>query len=293
MNSSESFNKFTGWAEVVLAGICFGFLGIFARYAYANDLAIGELLTWRFTMAACGLWIYALIFNRRLLMIGRRQIFISALLGLLGYAVFSSFYFEAIKGVSVALAVMLLFTFPVFVNLGAHFILKHRLKRHQWWALILSLTGLLALLWGDITVQSPIAVLCGLASAISYAIYVLVSGVYQQNVRPLSSSLYVITFAAVGLALYHQPSAERIFYFNQWQWLILVGIGTICTIAPLTLFLIGLQKMPSSQASLVVMVEPITATLAAWLILGERLEPQQIIGSALILSGMFLSAKVN
>lgn len=281
--------KYSGAISVFIAGIGFGFLGLFARLGLRQDLSVGELLCWRFMMASSLLWLYALAFNRSLIRLEKKQIFISAALGFLGYAVFSSLYFYSIKGVSIALAAILLFTFPIFVNLGAHFILKQFLKPRQWLALALSFVGVVILLWGDLKISSSAAILSGLGAALTYGIYVLVSGETQKNIKPLSSSLYVMTFATLGLMAIHQPDLNRWASFTSSHLGIFLGLAIICTIAPLTLFLSGLQKMRSSQASILVMVEPLTAAVLAWLVVDEPLSPMQLAGALLVFIGMYLS----
>ena len=282
-----------GILQVLASGICFAMLGIFGKLAERYDLSVGELLTWRFTTAGLLLWLYFIIFKRPQIKLSKKQILICFALGFLGYAVFSTFYFTAIRGISVALAAMLLFTFPIFVNIGNHFILKEKLTFQQFVNLSISTIGLVVLLWGDFFANSLWYVLSGIASGFTYSIYVLASGKLQRNTPALTSSLYVISAAALALGLFHQPDITRIPHFSSEQILIILGIAVICTIAPLTFFLLGLQKMSSSRASLLVMVEPVTAAVAAYFFLGEGIGIQQLVGSILVLTGVFLDSRTT
>lgn len=278
-----------GFIFVLLAGIGFGFLGIFARLAFQSGLSVGELLTFRFALAALLLWLGLVIFKPRLIRLSLRQIFISIGLGVFGYAFFSTLYFKALEGISVPLAALLLFTFPIFVNLGAHFILKEKLSGPEIASLLLATLGLGILLWGPLVVNSLTSILFGLGSAITYSIYVLTSGKFQQKVPPLSSSLYVVTATAVALYVYHRPSFDKLSELSSQQILFIGGIATISTILPLTLFLAGLQRLSSSQAAIIVMIEPVIAAVAAAFILNEILTPIQIVGAGLVLAGLVLN----
>jgi len=280
-----------GLIFVLLAGFGFGFLGIFGRYAFQSGLTVGELLTFRFVVASVLLWVGLLAFKRDLIKLPLRQILISAGLGVFGYAVFSTFYFKSIEGISVPLAALLLFTFPIFVNVGAHFFLKERMTKNQFISLLLATVGLGILLWGPLVVNSPAAVFYALIAAVTYAIYVLVSGKVQQNVAPFSSSLYVISATALALFLIHQPAITRVSELTAQQLFIISGIAIVSTIAPLTLFLAGLQKLSSSKASIVVMIEPVVATVAAFFFLGEQLTPLQVGGALLVLIALFINAR--
>jgi drug/metabolite transporter (DMT)-like permease len=285
----SEFADTLGLIEVILAGVGFGFLGIFGRLAFQAGMTVGELLVFRFTLAAILLWIGLLVLKPQQLRLAPKQKGISFLLGIGGYAVFSTMYFNAIQGVSVAIAAMLLFTFPIFVNVGAHFFLKQRLGSKQWLSLAMAILGLALLLWGDWRIERASAIFWGLGAAITYAVYVLVSGELQRNVSPLSSSVYVITAAALALWLFHRPDWHRVVEFGWNEWTCVFGIAIVCTILPLTLFLSGLQKLSSSKAAIVVMIEPVTAAVAGWLILGERLALHQMIGAGVVIGALLIN----
>lgn len=277
--------------EIILAGMGFGFLGIFGKTAFAAGVSVGELLSMRFVIASLLLWAGLAIFRPHLIKLSWKQIIISSCLGVFGYSVFGTMYFKSIQGVSVAIAAMLLFTFPIFVNIGSVIFFKEQMHIKQWFSLVLSIVGLVILLWGDMNITTYASIGWGLGAGITYAIYVLVSGHLQKNVPPLSSSLYVITAAAVALWCFHQPDVERILHFHQVEYLCIVGIAIVSTIMPLTLFLSGMQKISSSKASIIVMIEPVTAAFAGWFFLDEQLGPRQIIGGGIILAGLFLNRK--
>jgi DME family drug/metabolite transporter len=280
-----------GFIFVVLAGIGFGFLGIFGRLAFQSGLSVGELLTFRFTLASLLMWVGLFIFKREQIKLSLKQVLVSFGLGIFGYAVFSTLYFKSIEGISVPLAALLLFTFPIFVNLASHFILKQHMSKKQFVSLIIACLGLGILLWGPLIVNSLSAVIYALLAALTYAVYVIVSGEVQKDVPPFSSSLYVITSAAVALFLFHQPDFTTVATLSHQQQWIIIGIALVSTIGPLTLFLAGLQRLPSSKASIVVMIEPVVAAVAAWIFLNEQLTPTQMAGSSLVLLALFLNTK--
>lgn len=280
-----------GFVYVLLAGLGFGFLGIFGRLGFQRGLSVGEILTWRFFSAAILLWVLLMIFKPKAIRLSLKQIFISMALGCFGYSLFSTLYFTAIQGISVSLAALLLFTFPIFVNVGAHFFLKERMVRMQVISLVLASIGIATLLWGPLFINTFTAVVYALLAAVSYSVYVLLSGRYQTGVPPISSSLYVISSAALTLYFFHRPSIERLVHFSTAEYLIIFGLSTLCTILPLTLFLAGLQRLSSSKASIVVMVEPVVAAIAAWVLLGEKLNLIQCTGAVLVLFALFLNTQ--
>ncbi|MES2857117.1 MAG: DMT family transporter [Bdellovibrionota bacterium] len=280
-----------GVLQLAIAGFCFGFLGIFGKLAFQRQIEIGELLTLRFMTASLILLGILSVFRPRLLKVTLKELAVCALLGALGYAVFSTLYFLAVKGVSVAVASLLLYTFPILVSLGAHFLFKERLTKAQWFAIPIAALGLAVLLGGgsSLEISQPLAVVAGLGSALCYAVYILTSSRLQKNIHPLTSAMYVILFAAIGLALIHRPDIDRVRSFGIEEWKIIVGIALVCTVAPLFLFLSGLQKLGNTQASLLSLLEPVTAAIMGAVVLGEAIMAQTIIGGAIVLCGLAIS----
>jgi DME family drug/metabolite transporter len=281
--------QLAGIIEITLGSLGFGFLGIFGKWAFASGLGVGELLTYRFIIAALVLWVGLLIFSRDKIVLPIGQILISACLGIFGYAVFATLYFTAVKGMSVGLAALLLYTYPFWVSLLGHFFLKEPMSRTQWLYLLGAFIGVSCLLWGQFHVSNSAALIAGLGSAMTYAAYILFSARYQRNVKPISSSLYVITFGAIALAVFHKPNLQMWNVLSADQWQIVLGIATIATILPMTLILAGLQKLKSSQAALISMLEPVTAAVAAGILLHETMSALQLIGATLVITFLVLS----
>lgn len=281
--------KLIGVLEIALGSLGFGLLGIFGKWAFQSGLSVGELLTYRFMLASLLLWLGLFIFSRDKIYLSISQILISACLGIFGYAVFATLYFTAVKGMSVGLAALLLYTYPFWVSLLSHFFLKEKMNRIQWWLLFGAFLGVTFLLWGQFQLSNLGALAAGLGSALAYATYILFSAHYQRNIKAISSSLYIITFAAIALAVFHHPPLAMWKILSAHQWWIILGIASISTILPMTLILAGLQKLRSSQAALISMLEPVTAAFAAGVLLQESMSGLQLSGATLVIACLVLS----
>ena len=284
-----------GFIYVILAGMGFGFLGIFGRLAFKSGLNVEILLSLRFILAALILFIYISISNKKQLHLSKKQIFISLLLGSLGYASFSTLYFMSLEGLSAALASLLLFTFPIWVNLINVLFFKEKLDLKHFMSLFIACVGLTLLVWGPVFFESMSYIFYALTAAIGYAFYVIISEKAQKNTPAISSSLYVITGAAIMLTflggVQGKITTQSFGLVNHQQWLYILGLSLVCTIFPIIFFLLGLQRISSSKASIIVMVEPVVATLAGWMILNEKLSHQQILGVILVLAALYLNQK--
>ncbi|WP_413580408.1 EamA family transporter [Bdellovibrio sp. HCB288] len=285
--------RLRGIIEISIGSVGFGFLGVFGKIAFNSGLNVGEFLTYRFTLAAMLMWIFMLLFRPQWIRLSLKQIVIAALLGIFGYGLFSTLYFTAVDGLSITLAALLLYTYPFWVNVFSHFFTHDKISRNEALCLAGASAGLIMLLWGHIEVRNAWAVLAGLLSGISYAIYVLVSGRVQKNVRPVTSSLYVITFGAIALALFHHPHFENIPHLTSTQASAIFGIAIISTIIPLTLELAALQKLKSSEVALLMMIEPITAAILGMFIFKESLTWLQMTGALIISMMLVINTRIK
>lgn len=57
------------------------------------------------------------------------------------------------------------------------------------------------------------------------------------------------------------------------------------------LFMVGMRTTAATVASLVTLVEPLTAVVLAWLLFGEHLGPLALVGAALLLGAVLLLAR--
>jgi len=275
-----------GIIQVLLSGFCFGFLGLFGKHAYALGLKPGEFLSLRFLIATTLLGAFLLLTNPRSLRLKRGELLRCLCLGAFGYAVFSSCFFFALEGLSASLTVLLLYTYPVIVSVGAWVIFRERLTRWECVALPLVAVGLALLVWGDLEVRSPWALALGFLSALFYSAYIMASSRLTRSIPPFTAIFYIMLGAGVVLSAWHlrrpPPSFEA--------WGVVVGAAFVCSVLAMGLFLAALQKLKNSEVSLLSTAEPVTGVILASIFLGERLLPPQWAGGALIVAGMVLVA---
>jgi len=286
-----SRERLIGIIEILVSGVGFGFLGIFGKSAYAAGLTPGELLALRFLIASSLLALWLALFRRDVLRLTRQELVSSVLLGASGYAVFSSCYFIALKGLSASLTVLLLYTYPVVVTVGARLIFGEPLGPRARVALPLACAGLLMLIWGDFSVTRPAALLFGLGSSVFYSAYILASRRYLRGAHPFASALVIQAAAGITLGAIHLHDPDRLATLAAGARVLappVFGIAVVGTLFPITLFLSGLRRLTSAETSILSTAEPATAIIAAGLLLGERLSATQLLGGAAVILAMLL-----
>lgn len=283
-----------GIAQVLLSGVCFGFLGLFGKTAFARGLTPGEFLSLRFLLGGIILLGFLIVSRPKSLAVPSRQIGVCALLGIFGYALFSSCFFQALNGLSASLTVLLLYTYPVIVTLAAWAFFGEAVPRSKWLALPMVMAGLALLIWGDFQVLDSTALIFGFASALFYAAYILASSRWLQNMDSLVAVTYIQLAAGLVLGTLYWRDFSRFLNVLQAQLPLLSATALIGSVAAMSLFLAGLKRLKSWEVSLLSTAEPVTGVLIAVSFLHERLTVQQVFGAAAILAAfIMISRKSN
>lgn len=277
-----------GVLQILLSGLCFGFVGIFGKNAYAQGATPGEVLSLRFAVAGVLLFIYFLVRNPSRLRLPRGERIWSVVLGVLGYAVFSYCYFRALSGLSASLTVLLLYMYPAIVPVLAHTFLKEYIPSTRRWALPLAMAGLVMLVWGDFQIHEARALIFGLGSAFFYSIYIICSRKFLKETDSIVSIAHVQLAAGLTLGAFHWRDPERLYSLMSVAWPSILGLSVICSIFAMSFFLSGLKKLRSWEASILSTAEPVTAIVLAYLLLGERLTALQGGGAVLVLAALFV-----
>ncbi|PTN38956.1 DMT family transporter [Desulfonatronum sp. SC1] len=214
----------------------------------------------------------------------RRLWFWSAIAGL-GVAGNFSFYFVSIGQGSVAVAATLMYCAPVFVYLASFALKLERPTPLKWAAIAVVMLGIV-LLTGiyDIGASGVTAIGAGagLLSGLSYAIFIF--GFKYAAPHGSPQAILAIAFAVLAVILIWPGDADQaVAVLSTPDWPLFVVLGVFGAGLSFVLYIIGLRHTAPAVASIVAMVEPVTASLFGVVILQQTLVGPQILGMGLIL----------
>ena len=287
-----------GFAFVIMSAAAFGAMAILARFAYASGVDTPTLLALRFTIAAVAM--AAIARARGVAMPHGSTLAGLILLGALGYGGQAFSFFTALTLAPAGLVALLLYLHPALVAVLAAMFLHERFNAAKLVALALALLGtaltVAPALGAPLAAGESAGMVAGigfaLAAATFYSIYIIAGAWLGQHAPPLGMSVIVIASAAavfVAAALVRGPQWPK----SADGWLAVVAIALVSTVAAITLYFAGLQRIGPTRASTLSTVEPlVTVTLAA-VILGETIAPVQLAGGALILAAVVLLARAS
>lgn len=275
---------FIVWAAMLWSGI-----GLFMRTLH--DRYGLSALTLAFLRAGISFVIIftILAFVRRdLLRLTRHSAVLFAVYGLFGIALFYLTYTYAIIMTSVTTAVVLLYTAPVFVTLIAWRAWGESLTPRKLVAIGLAFVGcaLVARTYDAEQMQlNFIGVLFGLGAGLTYALFTLFTKAGLVRFPLWTLITYELFFGALFLLPAQNKSELAILVQQPTAWLFLLALALGPTLGAIALFSRGLRDVPASNASIVATIEPVMASIIAFLILGERLEGWQVVGGVLVIAG--------
>jgi drug/metabolite transporter (DMT)-like permease len=136
--------------------------------------------------------------------------------------------------------------------------------------------------------MNRVGALTGVASALFFAAYSLLGERGMHRYGPWTVVFYAFLFAAVTWNILQPPFDFVQAGYSAVQWGYMSYIAVMGTLLPFGLFFVGVNHIRSTQATITSTVEPIAAGFMAYLLLGESLEPLQILGGGLVLTAIVL-----
>lgn len=274
---ARGFSK--GYGEIIAAAILWGLAGIFAKKIVG--MSVQNIIFYRVAMAFLIILIILLISgNMDKIKLKDKKIYL-VLFSILQVATMLT-YFVSVLNASVSVAVLLLYTAPVYVTVLSPLLLKENPTRKELIALALSIVGIVIIVDpAKLDFSYSVGIAAGILSGISYALEILTSKYVGQSYTGYTQAFW--SFAIAVLILLPVGIVPVGIVSGNIVYLILLAIFP--TILAVSLYFNGLKKVKASSASILGLIEPVSAVILAALILGERITIPVLFGGALILAG--------
>jgi len=274
---------------VLIGATLLGSMGAWGRAVYRFEGDPMLVVTWRALIGVVVLAGILALSRPTLLRVPWSAIPFFLVYGFFGVTLNFWSYFSAVKHTTLAVAITLLYTYPMFVTLFSALWLGERLTRVKLAAAALTVLG--AALVAQVHQAEFLrlnlrGILFGLLTGLSMAVYSILGKQAVARYAPWTVVLYAFAGGALFLVLGSGPGllAARDYPTVAWIWI--VGLALIPSLGGYALFTLGLRDLPASQVSVIATWEVVTAALLGWLLYGERLTPIQLLGAALVCVGI-------
>lgn len=289
MNSKHNY-KFIYIIYILLAGILWGFIGLFSTIMTNHGFFPVEIAFVRTSVTAVGMFIYILFKDRKLFCINFRNIWMFFATGIVSIVIFNISYFITINVLNVSLAAILLYTGPFFVVILSSIFFNEKISMQKFAILLMASLGC-ALTVGVFNGKGSISVLgiiTGLLSGLAYGLYSIFGKIALKKYDSYTVIFYTFLIASLSLSVIaidkdftsKITSAPAIFAS--------LGIGIVSTIFPFVLYTKGLNNVEAGRASIMTFAEPVVATIIGVSIFGDSLTLLGIFGMLLVFVSLVL-----
>lgn len=291
-----------GYLLALAAASMFAWLGPLSRWAAADGLNPLDFVAWR---AGIGALVLAIVVAIRAAVRRGQDVRSQAnrreqamlLAAALVSVVLNVAIFVAFSRVTIAIALLGLYTYPAMVTAVAVALGRERLSAVIMLALVLALGGMAVVVAGSIDasaglVVDPLGVALALVAAACQTVFVTIS---RDGYRGISGDraiavilggifvgCVVIAAATGGLSGLTLPLARTQLLPN------LIVSGTLCAAIPSLFFLLAIRLIGGMRTGILMLFEPVVAVTLAAILLGESLRPIQALGAAGVLGAALL-----
>lgn len=207
-----------------------------------------------------------------------------------------AFFFIGLKLTEAILAAFLIASVPIFTMIAAHFYLKEKFSARLITASTVALVGIIIIIGRFDVPITPKQILGNILLLLATLSWVAHEIIAKKLLKIYDGATVAFYSMAIGASTFLPLFIWE--YLTNPHWLgnvntqgfagLLYGIFAASLIAYWT-WQKGLALLPAGQAAFFFYLDPISGTILAMILLGEKLTPSLIIGGFLIATGVFLA----
>lgn len=280
---------------LLAGGVAIGFAGILMRLSDVNPVASAF---WRMALAAPLLWGWAFATRARDATAGHRTAF-APVLALAGawFAGDMALWHLSLHFTTVSNATLLSNLAPLFIALWLWLACRTRFAPAFLAGMALALAGALLLVGPHAFTACAaggnhlLGDAMGLGSAMFYAAYQLSIKSARDAYSTARLMAWSTSITALVLLVPALLSPGGFWPAQAAGWLPLAALALIAQIGGQTVIAYAFAHLPASLSSVSLLIQPLTATLAAWALFGEAVGPLQAAGALLLVAGIWFAKR--
>ncbi len=283
---------------VVVSAILYGAITAGAQFFVGLGLSLYEISFYRAFFIGIALLPVALIRTKYL--VRREMMPFFVVFGLIGALGALGQFGGIVFGVPVAIVAFLLYTQPIWTIVLGKLMLNEKITYRKMLAICIALLGFALLLepWKAESIGSIAGVISAVLGGLFLSLWIILgrkSGIAKQHPVTVAigwswfSALWLLLLLPLASLFVDEQSIIRLsFNFPLHYWLYLLVFAVIAGALPHVLFYKGVQKIHASIAGIILLLEPVSATILAAIFFGQPAGFNIISGGALILLSNYL-----
>ncbi|MBQ0139065.1 MAG: EamA family transporter [Kurthia sp.] len=199
-------------------------------------------------------------------------------------------WFESLLYTSVASSTVLVTLQPLFAIVGTYFFFKEKLSVKGIVAMLVAVFGSVIISWGDFQVggKAFYGDVLALVACAFITGYMLFGQEVRKRVGLTSYTMIVYSVSAITLAIYMLIKGESFTTNEPMNWLWFALLAIVPNLLGHSLFNWAIKYVSTNTTSIMILFEPIGATILAYYIFNEQLVFTQYVGGAVVILGILL-----
>ncbi|RLL42132.1 DMT family transporter [Oceanobacillus piezotolerans] len=199
-------------------------------------------------------------------------------------------WFESLNYTSVTSSVLFISILPLFAFLGTYLFLGERFSPGVVISMIIIIFGSVIIGWGDLQISGLAFFGDTLAifGAIAMTAYLLFGQQTRKHVSLITYTFIIYGISSLTLFLYNVILQNSFSGYSADYWAIFAALAIIPTFLGHSLFNWASRWLSNSTISMAIVLEPIGASILAYVILEETIASHQVLGGTIIIFGLLL-----
>ena len=284
-------NNKKGALLVILAGACWGTISIFIYFLSGSGLNEFQIAFVRQFFASLVFALFIFLRDRSKFRIKPKDLWLLMLVGFINGVAFNFCYFYTIVHSRASIAVVLLYTSPVFVMILARIFFKEKITQNKLFALVLTVVGCVFVtgVLGEGYTPPPVAILTGVLTGLTYALNNIITSQAVKKNDPQTVTLYTLLFSFLFLIpLSGFSSLTASCRANPKILPVIVLMCLVTAVLAQFFFSVGLRLIESGKAAIYGASEPIVGTLVGIFVFHEESNFLKIAGIVMVIAAIFL-----
>ena len=286
------FMKYRGYLLAVLSAALFGSIGIFVKNGISKDFSPIDLIMLQQIIAISILFIVCIILYRKQLILTRKVLIRLLILGGGANTLIMVLNYQSYKYLSIAIATVILFTYPSLVAIASAVFFKEKVSLHKILAILGTFVGCLLVIDifspGVLASISMKGVLFAFSAAIVFAFFNMYATRILIDTKPFVVAFYNAVFTMAVLLVFNFKFIYKLPHVKLPLLINTAVLAVLCGIIPSILFYEALKSIGSIPVSIIGTLEIPIAALLSFFIMKDSLTLVQVCGIAVSLISVII-----
>jgi drug/metabolite transporter (DMT)-like permease len=274
-----------GFIYAIISALFFGCAGLFVKNGYSDNFSPVDLLMLQYIIASFILLFLCLVKYRDKLLLSKGMLVKLFIQGAIGNTLMTVCFYKSFQYLDMAVATMLLFTYPAIVSIASFFIFKVKISKVKLMSILGTFIGCILVLnifFSNIRVNYT-GVIYAILAALFYSFMNIYAEGIVSDIPGLVITFYTTIFSLLVLFIFNFGFIDKLQHLPISSIENAAILAFFCEIIPLTLLYEAIKRIGSVTTSIISSLELPASAIVAFLFLDEKLTFIQVVGIVIVI----------